>query len=159
MKTNPTPNVVISGFDDEPALMDLLRLHATEERPEAAIDDVRIRNVLHRGLAQDLAIVGVIRGPNRIEGSVGIYVSSWWFSADAHCDALWLFVHPDHRRSNHLKSLVNYAKWAADALGYPLIYGIWRTPQTIRKAEHFERQMPVGGQFFMYRGQEGPAAA
>lgn len=148
---NPVPQVKPALPGDADFLMEMLRHNCEEEHAIARPSDDCIRAILNRGLTQEMAMIGVIRGPDRIEGSVGIYVSSWWFSHDLHCDALWLYVHPEHRRSEHAKNLIKFAKWAAAELSFPLVLGILKTPQTDRKAELYGRQIPLGGSFFIHK--------
>jgi GNAT superfamily N-acetyltransferase len=143
-------SVRVASPDDEELLMTLLRMmHA--ENGMSPLDEDKVRGCLRRGLTRDHAIIGVIRGENVIEASIGLFVGSWWYTNDdnRHLEDFWTYVHPEFRKSSHAKDLLRFAKWAAKKLDYPLLVGILSNKRTAPKVQLYERQLgpPVGALF------------
>ena len=62
-------------------------------------------------------MVGVIDGPDGKPVAVVVMVDfQWWWSVQRAFQELVLYVHPDHRRSNHLADLIQFQKWAVDEM-------------------------------------------
>jgi hypothetical protein len=95
-------------------------------------------------------VIGVIRGENGIEGSVGMTVEPWWYTKVPSLNERWNFVHPDHRKSTHARRLIEFAKWASDNMGLPLIMGIISTERTEAKVRLYRRQLDFVGAFFSH---------
>lgn len=135
---------------DEQAMMDLLRLN-WEENGMAPLDENEVLGLLRRGIRRDQAIVGVIRGPQRIEASIGLFIGKWWYTTpgNQHLEDLWCFVHPDHRRTTHAKDLLAFSKWASYILGVPLLMGVLSNERTAPKVRLYQRSLgtPAGAIF------------
>jgi hypothetical protein len=151
-----TFKVLLATQEDEPALVELLRLRHAEEG-HGIFDEDRARSVVTRGIARDLAIVGIIRGRNSIEASVGLFVTEPWDSKIQILSDLWLTVLEPYRKSDRAKCLVDFSKWAATELDKPLMLTLALNPQTERKDKFYARHLPRSGSMFLY--QPGKEAA
>ena len=140
---------------DEGPLMELLR-QMWKENGLASLDEDRVRHFLHRGIARDKAIIGVIRGPDTIEASVGLFVGTWWYSTENHIEDLFSYVATPYRRSTHAKSLIEFAKNCSMQLGMPLLMGVLSSDRTAAKVKLYERMLPKLGALFVYNGSEAP---
>jgi ABC-type transport system substrate-binding protein len=138
-------------------MMVLLReMHA--ENGLAPMDESMVRAALDRGINRDRAVIGVIRGDGVIEASIGLFVGSWWYSQSQHCEDLWNFVSEPYRKSEHAKSLLQWAKYAAGFLEKPLLMGVLSNERTQAKIRLYERQLgPQIGALFVVRAS--PVAA
>lgn len=153
----PTTVKCARSTDEEPLMSFLRLMHA--ENGMAPIDEPKVRGILRRGITRDQGLIGVIRGAERIEGSVGLFAGCWWYTADQnrHLEDLWCFVHPAHRRSAHAKELLAFSKWAAQELGIPLLMGVLSNERTAPKVRLYTRQLgqPTGALFVI--GTKAPA--
>lgn len=154
-----TSTVRLAFPSDEESLVDLLRLKHVEDGV-GSFDENRVRLTVHRGIARDFAMVGVIRGKERVEASIGLFVGGWWYSSDENLSDLWCFVHPEHRKSTHAKSLIEFAKWAATQLDRPLLMAALANETTARKVQLYERQFgKPAGSIFLLRPRAAEAEA
>ena len=133
-------------------MMTFLRLaHAENGMPFAPLDDNKVRAVLRRGINRDQGVIGVIRGKDYIEASIGLFVGTWWYTdpEHTHLEDFWCFVHPEHRRSHHAKDLLAFAKWASHKLKYPLLVGVLSNERTAQNVRLYARQLgqPAGALF------------
>lgn len=135
--------------------MALLRLlHAENSLEGFAMDEDMVRNTLRRAFNRQGGIVGVIGEPGHLEAGIYLSLSQMWYSAAWHLAELWNFVHPDHRRSPHAKSMIAFAKHCAEELSVPLIIGIVSNERTEAKVRLYERQLAKpAGAFFIWNGR------
>lgn len=141
---------------DAGPIIDLLeQMHA--ETGIGRFDRDRVLLAVQAGIARSGGVVGVVRGPDGVEATIGLFIGSSWYSADAHLFDLWSFVGEPYRRSAHAKSLLGFAKQAATDLRLPLIMTLVTNEHTARKERLFERQLPKSGSIFMYDGAQAPA--
>ncbi len=148
------PEVATAVPGDAQALLDLLRLmHA--ETGQAPFDELQVRKVIWRGVTQDEAMIGVIKGKaGEIEGSIGLFTDRFWYSSRDHLIDRWNFVPEPHRKSTHAKKLLEFAKWAAVFVDRPLHMGMLETPTTAAKLRLYERQLPRAGALFVFNGPD-----
>jgi len=99
--------------------------------------------------------IGVIGPPQALEGLILLCLGSLWYSDDIILEEYVNFVHPDHRNSNHAKTLVSYARHLADQTGIPLLIGIVSNHRTEAKVRLYRRQLPEAGSFFLYNAHTG----
>lgn len=99
--------------------------------------------------------IGVIGPVGRLEGLILLCLGSLWYSDDIILEEYVNFVHPDHRNSNHAKTLVGYARHLADQTGIPLLIGIVSNARTAAKVRLYRRQLPEAGAFFLYNATTG----
>lgn len=140
--------------DDFGPLLTLLKLKH-EEDGQGRFDEGRVLATIVRGIARDMAVIGVIRGATGIEASIGLYPAGWWYNTDTYLTDLWNFVHPDHRRTtggrpSHAKLLIEFAKEAATFLKRPLIMSKVLNERTEAMVRLYGRQMSKGGEFFVF---------
>jgi len=81
-------------------------------------------------------------------------MNTWWYSRHFHCQDLWCFVHPDHRRGKqtYARDLIDFAKWWADQLGMDLIMGVMSLHRAEGKVRLYRRVLPFVGAVFLHRG-------
>lgn len=103
------------------------------------------------GLRGYMGVIGPVGGP--LEGFILMCIGTFWYSNDLILEEYANFVHPDHRRSNHAKTFVNYAKKLAVEIGLPLVIGIISNQRTAAKVRLYRRQLPEAGAFFVYNAE------
>jgi GNAT superfamily N-acetyltransferase len=144
------PGVSFARPEDEDEIFAmLLELH--KENGLFLVDEIKVRKVIRSatrlGEPNDRGFIGLIRG-ERIEGSVGLLLDQWWYTSEWCLQELWCFVHPDFRRQNHARRLVDFAKWCSDKMEMRLVMGIMSTQRTEAKERLYRRKLtPVGGLF------------
>lgn len=124
-------------------------LHA--ENAAFSRNDAKVRAMLHRAFAKQGVFIGVIGSSDAIEGAIILMISSYWYSDDLHIEELFNYVHPDHRRSMHARSLLKFAKRCSDTFGIPLNIGVMSGKRTASKINLYRKTLgyPVGA-FFLY---------
>lgn len=142
-------NVRLARPDEGDAIYELL-LGLYEENGTFRIDPIKTRVTIEEMLNPVNGVIGLIDGPNGFEGSVGLVLDSQWYSHDQFLLETWCYVIPECRRSTHAKTLIEFAKWAADELGIPLQMGIISTTQTAAKERLYRRQLQHVGGYFMH---------
>jgi hypothetical protein len=142
--------------DEEPLMALLAEMHA--ETGIGRLDPARVRIAIRAGIGRQGGVVGVVRGPEGVEASIGLFIGSSWYSPDAHLFDLWSFVGEPHRRSPHAKSMILFAKQAAVDLGLPLVMTVVSNESTARKERLFERQMPRSGSIYTFNNGTPVAA-
>lgn len=138
---------------DEESLMSLCSLlHA--ENAAFSKNDAKVRGMLHRAFARQGVSIGVIGPAGAVEGAIILMISSYWYSDEHHLEELFNYVHPDHRKSHHAKSLLQFAKRCADELGKPLNIGVMSGKRTASKINLYRKIFgyPIGT-FFLYNNQ------
>lgn len=103
------------------------------------------------GLRGYMGVVGPEGG--HLEGFILLVLGSYWYSDDIILEEYANFVHPDHRRTDHAKTLLGYAKYLSDKIGIPLSIGIISNNRTAAKVRLYRRQLPESGAFFLYNCQ------
>src|SRR4051812_4768115 len=77
-------------------------------------------------------VIGVI-GQGTLEGLALIITGSFWYTHAKHLEELIIFVDPEHRKSDHAKSLLGWAKSLPETTGLPLLTGILSNTRTEAK--------------------------
>lgn len=106
--------------EDEEDILVLLRIRHKEHGELCGWDDNLVRNIIRNGIERRGGYIGVIRGPDGVEGTVGLFMSRDWYSNDVYLADRWLFVDPHKRQGAHARNLVAFAKWVAEDLGVQL---------------------------------------
>lgn len=144
--------------DDKPELWRLLRI-LWGENAIFPIDNDKVDYYLDRLLNPveipiydqgPRGVIGVIGCHGALEGMILMIIGTQWYSSQWSLDELANFVDPEHRRSNHAKELISYAKDAADELGVRLVIGVLSTFRTAAKVRLYERQLQSAGAFFIH---------
>jgi len=100
-------------------------------------------------------VIGVIDGePNKLEGGVFLTIGSFWYTDKLHIEEYTLLVDPDHRRSNHAKTLINWMKSQVNEVKLPLLTGILSNHRTEAKVRLYERMLPKTGAFFFVKPED-----
>lgn len=138
--------------DEDPIMVLLIAMHA-EESAEP-VDEVKVRFTLRRLIERDRGVVGIIRGKARIEGTIGLDLDTVWYSSAKHLNKLWLYVHDEHRKSTHAKTMLEFSKWYSDQVGIPLMADELCGPNTDAKVKLVGRQLPESGKMFVYNPRQ-----
>jgi GNAT superfamily N-acetyltransferase len=141
--------------------MTLLLKKMWEENGVASLSVAKMMTALDRGLARDAAIIGVIEENGTIKGSIGLFISSMWYSDDYHIEDLWNFVHPDHRNSSYARDLLQFAKTASEGLATKLLIAVLSNYRTKAKVRLYEREFgdSLGAIFYWPKGADETAPA
>lgn len=99
--------------------------------------------------------MGVIGPVGKLEGFILVMLSQYWYTDDICLEELANFVHPDHRVSNHAKTLLGWSKQLSDRVGIPLLVGIMSNTRTQAKVRLYRRQLPEAGAFYLYNATTG----
>lgn len=149
MTTQRPTSVRIAEPKDEDALIRLMK-EAFLEQPIFPLNEQKMREKIRLGTERKNGVVGVVDGPNGIEGYIIMCMAQYWYSDAWHLEELSNFVHPDHRRSTHAKDLINFAKWFTEQLGLPLLLGIMSTQRLDAKIRLYRRQVQPAGAVFVH---------
>lgn len=120
-----------------------------EEDGLAPLCEEKVKTYLGLLVNRRGGIVLVIPGPRELEASMGLIITTWWYSVEPHIERLWDFVLPHHRRSTHAKDLLCYAKAYAHGLQTPLVAESVDNETTAAKTRLTERQLKRRGSLFV----------
>lgn len=131
----------------------LLMLHAENAffrlNPEKVVAGIRM------GTQRRGGIIYVIDGPGYVVASLGMVIMQDWYSDDEFLSERWNYVHPDFRRSDYGRKLLEQSKWTHEwfkrhGLLMPVQVGINSFDRTGAKIRLYARHMPCIGAYFMY---------
>lgn len=148
MSDKTFPGVRPAREPDAAQVYELMML-AHQENGIAPVSEQKVLEALARGLSQQGAFIGVIEGPDRLEGMIGLALGQWWYSEQWHLEEVVTFVHADHRKSTHAKHLYRYAKWLADKLGVELHCSVMTKDRLFPKLRLAQREMQQIGATFV----------
>jgi hypothetical protein len=137
-----------SPADEDDLYQHLLLLH--KENGLYTVSERKVRETIRVATEQRGGVIGVIRGDDGLEGSIGMMLDQWWYTEDFCLGERWVFVHKDHRRKPHASRLIDFGKWAASQMGVSLQIGIMSTKQTEAKMRMYQRKLTQIGGFFMH---------
>ena len=100
-------------------------------------------------------LIFVIDEGPRVVASLGMTIACDWYSDDEYLLERWNFVHPEYRRSDYARKLLETGKWAhewfkTNGMLMPFFCGINSYKRTEAKIRMYARQMPCIGAYFMY---------
>lgn len=153
---------IAAGPDDADDIYDfLLPMHA--ENAIFPLSETKAREAIHKCTHDKLGIAGIIRGRSgAIEGSIGIVVTSQWYTDAVHLQEIWNYVSPQHRNTKHARTLLEFGQWASDRMTYnavqrgvtdafiPFIFSLITRKRLIAKMRLFQRSAPQVGAIFMW---------
>ena len=145
------PTVRLASQADEAQLMDICRnLH--KENGLFAMDDERVRGMLHRAFNRQGGMIGVIDGDNEIAAVIYLLLSSFWYSRDDHIEELFAYVRPHHRKPpGHAIALIEFAKRCSEQIGIPLVIGVLSNKHMEAKVRMYRRELGApAGAFFVF---------
>src|SRR3984885_11042218 len=142
----PSPSLVRSAKpSDKPEVWRLFRA-CWSENGMLPISERKVDHYIDRFLdpssitASDdgpRGLIGVI-GEEKLEGAIMLGFGSPWYSDEITMDEYLNFVDPNHRASDHAKTLIAYAKYMVDQIrlthvNLKLIIGVLSTKRTAAK--------------------------
>ena len=139
---------------DEPELIALLRM-MHREGGMRGLDIDCVKATFAKAFTRRGGILAVIGDSGQIKGALFLLISRMWYTSENHLEDLFLFVHPDHRRSDCARQLVEYAKKCSDDISremgakVPLLMGVFSAKRTAAKVHLYRRWLgfPVGAVF------------
>jgi GNAT superfamily N-acetyltransferase len=143
------PAVRVATRQDEAQLIELLeQMHA--EGGLLPLSVYRARDMFARSFDRKGGIIGVIGAEGDIEAAIGLLLTNFWYTDETHIEEYFLFVRPDRRRSNHAKTLIEFARRCAEAIKIPLVIGVLSHQRMESKVRLYRRQLgPPSGAFFV----------
>lgn len=170
--TAPVAPVRLAQRDDEGELMDMVRSMHQESALRSAegtpipLDEDMARATLHRAIIPNRngcdmpAWIGVVGEGRSLMASIYLSMETTWYSAHVILVERWLYVRPEHRKSNLAISLIDFAKKSADAAQtYPLIVGHVSAGREEAKSRFYRRHLgPAIGNYFAHTGQRQAGA-
>lgn len=154
MKNFFDPKTGVAGVDlatsaDEDELFALLTLlHA--ENGWFSMNPRKVREGIQWATLRRGGIIYVIRRDNRIVASLGMLIVTDWYSDDEYLLERWNYVHPEYRKSDCARMLIEQAKWTSYRMKLPIQIGINSLNRTEGKVRLYARHMVCAGAFFMY---------
>lgn len=150
MATARPENVEIASPADEEELVALMH-EVFREQPIFKINEDKMRQGIRLATQREGNVIGVIRGPERIEAYIIAQLASYWYTDEWHVEELSSFVHPDYRSGGgRARSLIEFAKWFAEQMNMPLIMGILSTKRLEAKVRLYRRQVTPCGAIFVH---------
>lgn len=167
--TERPDNVRIATRRDEAKIFKLLTEGPTSLAKENALYSVapaKVMAMIKNATEGKGGIIGIIEHEGRIAGSVGVFLSQYWYTEDWNVEELWNFVHPDFRpvksgakQQGIAAALVDFAKWANETLNVPLHMGIMSRIRMGGKIRLYQRKLMLIGAFFINPPTAGAGAA
>jgi hypothetical protein len=146
----------IASAADEPEILQLLKMMWKEGgwRP---LDIDCARAMFARAFDRKGGILAVIGGPGQIRAMMFLLIARAWYTSENHLEELFCYVHPNHRKSDYHKIMIEYAKACSDELSkdagrkIPLLMGVLTSKRMSAKVRLYRRffGIPVGA-FFMH---------
>jgi len=139
-------NIRIAVAEDAPAIYDLLCL-MHQENGIFSISHEKVKSKITEVLNYGVVIVAV--KDDQVVGTLGLSPNQVWYTDDWNLSDVWVFVHPDHRRSTFARDLLRAAKEVAARLNMPIMVGVVSKKETEGKVRLFSRHFQPIGQFFI----------
>lgn len=158
--TKKPENVRLATPRDEARIFNLLNEGPTSLANENALFPPAPEKVLNQIKAATRGkggMIGIIEYDGRIAGSVGLFLSQFWYTESWHLEEFWNFVHPDFRAMRDgdgakvgiASSLVDFSKWANENLCVALSMGIMSHTRMEGKVRLYQRKLHMIGAFFL----------
>lgn len=98
------------------------------------------------------SIIGVIGGVGEIQGIIFLRFAAFWYGRQMYMEELFCYVPPEFRKTQNARTLLTFAKNAADRLDLPLMIGVLSSHRTKAKLKLYEKHFgeAVGGYFFIH---------
>lgn len=101
-------------------------------------------------------VVGVIGAAHKLEALAFLTIGTFWYSEALHLEEFMVFVHPDHRKSGHAKTLLDWMELQVHETGLPLMTGVFsESPRNAAKCRLYQRKFPKLGEFFYLKPKDG----
>lgn len=157
------PGVRLAAKKDEGEIFALLlMLHA--ENGMYRLNKDKVIAGIQMATDRKGAIIYVIEADNRVVASLGMVIVADWYSNDEYLAERWNFVHPEYRKSNYARMLLEQGKWTYEFFKkggrqMPFQCGINSFDRTEAKVRMYARHMPCVGAWFMFGEPTGERAA
>jgi hypothetical protein len=148
--TKDLPEVRLALPVDEAELMAMCR-RLWKENGLFSFSETKVSECLRRYYRADNTIVAVIGAPGKIEASMCLMVSEFYYTTDWHLAELWNFVDEEYRRSRNAEALIEFGKDCSDKMQIPFFTGIITNRQMAGKVRLYRRMLghPAGA-FFVH---------
>jgi GNAT superfamily N-acetyltransferase len=148
------PGVRLATKRDESEIFALLCLLHAENAPFSIPRD-KVMDGIRYATERKGGIIFVIDDGPRVVATMGMCVAQDWYTDDEYLLERWNFVHPDYRRSDYARKLLEQGKWAHEWFKskgklMPFFCGINSLLRTEAKIRMYARHMPCIGAYFMY---------
>jgi GNAT superfamily N-acetyltransferase len=154
-ETKPYPRVRRATVEDIPQIFKLGKL-LFEENAITGWSERRITEAVNRAINGDGAVIGVIGDVGHLEGMIYLFVAMFWYTDEPHLEEVYNYVHPDYRKSDNAKALIDFAKSCADGIGVPLTIGIISNHKTEQKIRLYQRRLgKPSGAYWLYNAKTG----
>ncbi len=140
----------IAQADEENDLMDFCHELWEENGKEFfSFDADKCRGHLRRSFEKKGGLFAVIGEPGKVAAGALLLIDEQYYSKDFALFELFNYVRPDHRRSQHAKTLLIWETNMAQKLGLPLLVGITSSTRTVAKVRLYRRVLgdPTGAYF------------
>lgn len=150
------PGVRLATKSDEADIFALLLMLHAENGMFSLNHDKVIAGIQWATERQGGLIFVIPAGDGRIVATMGMTVTSDWYSDDEYLLERWNYVHPEHRRSDYARKLLEQGKWASEWFraknrrAVPFLCGINSFDRLESKVRLYARHMPCIGAYFMY---------
>lgn len=153
--TKPYPKVRTATREDIPQIFKLGRI-LFEENAITGWSEQRIVEAVNRAINGQGAVIGVIGDVGRLEAMIYLFVAKFWYTDDPHLEEVYNFVHPDYRKSDNAKALIDFAKTTAERINVPLMIGIVSNHRTEQKIRLYQRRLgkPTGA-YWLFNAKTG----
>lgn len=141
---------------DQSRLFDLCRTAFLSNDGFGGVDEARAREQIERACFMDPFVWGVIDGPERIEGVLGLEPCRTWYGGDDswYWIDMILYVHPDHRAGRAGSRLLAFGEWFASVCKAPVIVGLMPQARMDAKINLFGRHgRQIGATFLLGEGR------
>ncbi len=138
--------------EDTDALWELIHvLWRDEHKDHHPINEAAVRQRLAYATNRTGSFIGVI-GPvgGPLRAMIYLILETIWFSTEPQITCVTAFVHPQWRKSDYARQLLNFAKSASDELQARLLTGVVSTERTKMKCALWARHFPKAGEFYLY---------
>lgn len=127
---------------------------AHAENGQHEFNEDKIKHLVWRGCNRDNAIIGAIGKPDDLRAMIYLQLAPVYYSLEWQLTELLSYVRDDSRRCGYAKKLLNFAKKCTDETGLDLFIGIVSDHRLEAKSRLYERQLPKGGTFYIYKAKK-----
>jgi GNAT superfamily N-acetyltransferase len=111
------------------------------------------REMFARSFNKTGGIIGIIGDKTRIHAMISLLITRWWYTRENHLEEIFAYVHPDYRKSNYARTLIEFAKKCSDEIGIPLVIGVMTNSRIVEKVRLYRRSLGFpAGAVFVYNG-------
>jgi GNAT superfamily N-acetyltransferase len=148
------PGVRLATKQDEHEIF-LLLLMLHKEMGMYGLNEDKVMAGIRWATERQGGIIFCIDEDAHVVASLGMAIACDWYSDDSYLLERWNYVHPDYRRSDYARKLLEQGKWAhawfkQQGLHMPFQCGINSFDRTEAKVRLYSRIMPCIGAYFMY---------